>query len=145
MKAITLSPEWAYAVTHLGKDVENRTWWPPKGYTGDLAIHAGQRYNPSAVAFIVNLGLVLPARAELPTGVVVSVVTVARHHDGDVCVCSCSQWAMNPPAGGKPIYHWPVAGVRVLTPVPVLGRLGWWELPKAVNVAVHTQLAEVAR
>ena len=26
MKALTIWPEWAYAITHLGKDGENRTW-----------------------------------------------------------------------------------------------------------------------
>ena len=46
--AITLWPEWAYAVAHLGKDVENRgdtskrSYVPLRGYVGQrVAIHAG--------------------------------------------------------------------------------------------------------
>ena len=41
--ALTLWPEWAYAITHLGKDVENRDWERlPTWLTGRyLAIHAG--------------------------------------------------------------------------------------------------------
>ena len=39
MKALTLWPEWAYAVHHLGKRVENRTWAIPVGQW--FALHAG--------------------------------------------------------------------------------------------------------
>ena len=41
-RAITLWPEWAFAITHLSKRVENRTWDPPAGVVGTrIAIHAG--------------------------------------------------------------------------------------------------------
>lgn len=44
MKALTLWPEWAWAVCNLDKDVENRTYRPPKGIVGQrIAIHAGKR------------------------------------------------------------------------------------------------------
>ena len=42
MKAITLWPEWAYAVAWLGKRIENRDWPPPRSLIGErVAIHAG--------------------------------------------------------------------------------------------------------
>lgn len=42
MKAITLYPEWAWAVCNLGKDIENRRYEPSKGMIGStIAIHAG--------------------------------------------------------------------------------------------------------
>jgi len=43
MKAITLWPEWAWAICRLGKNVENRTWKPPKSIVDGtpIAIHAG--------------------------------------------------------------------------------------------------------
>jgi len=43
MKAITIWPEWCWAITRLGKNVENRTWKPPRSLAdGDrVAIHAG--------------------------------------------------------------------------------------------------------
>ena len=42
LRAITLWPEWAWAICHLGKRVENRTWHPPRELIGRrLAIHAG--------------------------------------------------------------------------------------------------------
>lgn len=28
MKALTVWPEWAWAIVHAGKNVENRTWAP---------------------------------------------------------------------------------------------------------------------
>lgn len=51
MKALTLWPEWAWSIMHLGKDVENRTWHPPKNILGQrIALHAGRkvgrRYEP---------------------------------------------------------------------------------------------------
>lgn len=40
--ALTLWPEWAYAVAHLGKDVENRSWPPPQTVIRKrIAIHGG--------------------------------------------------------------------------------------------------------
>ncbi len=44
MKAITLWPEWAYAICALGKRVENRSWAPGRALAvGDkIAIHAGK-------------------------------------------------------------------------------------------------------
>ena len=43
MKALTLTPEWAWAVTALDKRVENRTWRPPERMIGQrIAIHAGK-------------------------------------------------------------------------------------------------------
>jgi hypothetical protein len=141
MKSITLTPAWAFAVAHLAKSVENRTWFPPKGYVGDLAIHAGQKRDPTAVEFITSLGLTLPAT--LPTGVVVAVVHVDGYHTESECdrYNGCSPWAMFAADGDKPLYHWTLSHVRPLTPVAAVGRLGWWDLPPAVDIAVHAQLA----
>lgn len=141
MKAITLSPQWAFAVAHLGKDIENRTWYPPKHYIGDLGIHAGQRHNPFAEAFITNLGFKLPPRDEIPMGTVVTVVTVGGHHNDGDCECGCSPWALPAARVGKPMYHWPLTNRRLVSHIPLLGQLGWWDLPAVVDVAIQAQLA----
>lgn len=52
MKALTIWPEWAWAICQLGKDIENRTWSPPASVIGHrIAIHAGKnvggRYDPA--------------------------------------------------------------------------------------------------
>lgn len=42
MLALTLWPEWAWAICHLDKRVENRGWRPPERMIGErFAIHAG--------------------------------------------------------------------------------------------------------
>lgn len=55
MKAITLWPEWAYAICALGKRVENRSWEPGRALrVGDkIAIHAGKNIGgrPGQAAF----------------------------------------------------------------------------------------------
>ncbi|MEU8157996.1 hypothetical protein AB0B94_30455 [Micromonospora sp. NPDC048986] len=141
MKAITLRVEWAYAVAHLGKTVENRVWYPPKGFTGDLAIHVGSTRSHTASEFIAGLGLALPDT--LPTSVVVAVVHVDGHHIESECdrFGGCSPWAMFAEPGAKPLYHWELSHNRPLTPVPAGGALGLWELSPAVDLAVHAQLA----
>ena len=40
LRALTLWPEWAWAIHHLDKRVENRTWCIPKGEW--FALHAGK-------------------------------------------------------------------------------------------------------
>jgi len=42
MKALTIWPEWIWAILHLGKRVENRSWEPPQAVVGQrIALHAG--------------------------------------------------------------------------------------------------------
>lgn len=46
LRALTLHPEWAWAIVHLDKRVENRSWRPPESVIPDgarFAIHAGSR------------------------------------------------------------------------------------------------------
>jgi len=43
MKAVTLWPEWAFAIACFQKRVENRGWFPPDSVIGKtIAIHAGR-------------------------------------------------------------------------------------------------------
>lgn len=59
LRAISLWPEWAYAVAHLGKNGENRTWPLPKARVGKpLLICAGMRpiLNPSGVPYLLRGG-----------------------------------------------------------------------------------------
>lgn len=44
MKALTIWPEWMWAIANLGKDVENRGYLPPKTIRGQrIALHAGKK------------------------------------------------------------------------------------------------------
>ena len=53
MRALTLWPEWAWAVARLGKNVENRTWPPPKTLEpgARIAIHAGMTFGGSEARY----------------------------------------------------------------------------------------------
>ena len=45
MKAITLYPEWAWAVVNLDKRIENRSWFPYRDLIGTrIGIHAGRAF-----------------------------------------------------------------------------------------------------
>jgi hypothetical protein len=41
MKALSLWQPWCFAILHLGKDVENRSWWT--SHRGPLLLHAAKR------------------------------------------------------------------------------------------------------
>ena len=42
MRALTIWPEWIWSIIHLGKDVENRTYAPPRVIRGQrIALHSG--------------------------------------------------------------------------------------------------------
>ena len=73
IKAITVSPVWAWAIIFAGKTVENRSWTTP--HRGRLAIHAGLKPKTEADdrAFIEALG-VAPTRQNWPRGVIVGIV-----------------------------------------------------------------------
>ena len=42
MKALSIRQPWVYAILHLGKRVENRTWYTP--FRGTFAIHAAKKW-----------------------------------------------------------------------------------------------------
>lgn len=58
MKAITLWPEWIWAILHLEKRVENRSWRPPRGFAGQrIALHAGMHIGGRAGRAATESGL----------------------------------------------------------------------------------------
>jgi hypothetical protein len=42
MKALSIRQPWAFAILHLGKRVENRSWYTP--FRGTFAIHAAKKW-----------------------------------------------------------------------------------------------------
>lgn len=102
--AITLQQPWAYAVFHLGKDVENRSWTIKPG--SRILIHAGKTVDQEGVRFITEvLGLDLPSRAYkggvILGSVQVTDVTRGRHR---------SPWA------NRGMYHWELSAPRKASP-----------------------------
>ena len=116
MKALSVRPPWAWAIVHLGKDVENRTWMTR--YRGPLLIHASRNWDQAGAARIKAIGgdfdefQVYRSRG----GVIgqVDLVDCVRNHR--------SPWA-------EPgLVHLVLANARPLPFFPCRGRLGLFEV-----------------
>lgn len=142
MYAITLWPEWAWAICRLGKRVENRTWTPqPRIQIGDrFAIHAGKHLGgrPGATARGEALQSVAHmARLAFPdadTGFTARDL-LACTTSAIVCtavldaVDTVGRTAWDVPRS----WHWRLRDVVVLdTPIAMGGRQGLWRVPADV-------------
>lgn len=146
-RALTLTPEWAWAVTHLDKRVENRTWPAPTHIIGQrIAIHAGkadpdwntvsvmarcagwsvdliagQFFAPGSDAPVVRPAKLYGTQHRLTRGAIVAtaVVSGCRAVDPRDAV----GWEAGP-------WCWDLTELRVLpAPVPCKGALGLWRVP----------------
>ncbi|MCT7955709.1 hypothetical protein [Laspinema palackyanum] len=125
-KALTLQQPWAWAITHLGKNIENRVW--PTDYRGELYIHAGKGWDANGAAWIEqNIGAKVPPQSELAAGELVAKVNLVN----------CQHWTKtaeqreHAAAGSRNLwwqsfgYHWFLENIEVLeTPIPLRGKLG---------------------
>jgi hypothetical protein len=98
MKALSILQPWAFAIIHLGKDIENRTW--VTGFRGRFLIHAGKGFDAEGYDFIRALLPLLPVQVTLPKphefqrgGIVGSAVI------RDVVRASDSRWFFTPLRG----------------------------------------------
>lgn len=124
LKAITLHRPWAYAVAHLGKPVENRSWACPLAPGSLIAIHAGRRFDKDAANWIQQRGYECPPDEEQPTGIVAIVRFV-----GNVTALD-SPWFFGP-------IGWRLDEVVPINPVPCSGQQGLWRVPDDVLPAVR--------
>lgn len=136
-KALTLLNPWAWAVSHLGKRVENRGWSAPEG-VDYLLIHAGKGNDPGGLPFIRRLGI-----DAIPNTVTSAIVAVARlAHVCDATVgrpsapCGCGRW------GAPGQYHWVFCDVWPLgEPVECRGFQKLWNPSAADLAAVEQQVS----
>lgn len=107
--AVSLMQPWPWAILHLGKDVENRTW--RTGHRGPILIHASRTFDTDGYYWIKrhfpDKELPLPGDFEL--GGIVGVMTI----DDVVTECD-SPWFFGP-AG------WLVSAARPLPFKPCRG------------------------
>jgi hypothetical protein len=155
VKALTLWPEWAWAVTHLGKNVENRSWVIPPGL---YALHAGKRFNGEGnrpqhkeagllsvwntahkQRLTVDQANTLSAlefvSPDIPTSSIVGLIRVTGHtnyqHRG--LWDSPMGWA----APGQIANH--IELIHTLpTPIPCKGALGLWTVPDNITHTLET-------
>lgn len=153
MLALTILQPWAYAIRHLGKDIENRMWTPPAKLIGErFCIHAGQfkpTEKPSAhneklaealsdlVAHCELRGIEIPeghngASVAAESGAIVAVATL-----DSVVMASDSPWFV-----GK--FGWVLRDVVNIEPVPMRGAQKLWTVPQE-QAAIVRERFEAAR
>ncbi len=136
MKALTLTPPWDTPVVLGQKPIENRTWHLPKTVRGTrVLIHAakGMRRDDYAWAarFCADLGVAVPAIADVRRGGIVGAVTIVD------CLCPGSstfldhrgldhRWWMDGQHG------FVLRDPQAIPFIPCSGALGFWEVPQDV-------------
>lgn len=149
VRAVTLRHPWSFAIAHLGKDIENRTWKPPKQMIGQrIAIHGGALPKGHALedcagqARFIAREILTPAYLKsLPAAkksFLSNLMPLKVHHfitSGIVATAvlervvteSDSPWFFGP-------YGWVLSDVITLTePVHCKGAQGLWRLPEDVR------------
>lgn len=141
MRILTVRQPWAYAIIHLGKDVENRTRNLAGDYRGPVAIHAGLGYDEDAGFWTEGGAPQWFAVDESgdhrePRGAIISVVDLIGVHEEHPywshTTCSCeSDWAE------IDVWHLVLANPRPLAvPISYRGALGLRRLPDDVVAQV---------
>lgn len=142
MRILTVRQPWAYAIIHLGKDVENRTRNIAGAYRGPVAIHAAKSKLGTFDASHAELWPYSPRKHVL--GAIIGVVDLVDVHMDDTEPCNgpirlgiCSRWA-------EPgMHHLVLANPRPLVePIPYRGALGLRTLPDDVAAAVAAGIRE---
>ena len=129
LMAITLHRPWAYAVAHLGKDIENRTWACPLPRGRLIAIHAGKKYDQQAATWIQQtLGHDCPPEAGQPTGI------VALAEFGGTLTEADSPWFVGP-------IGWRLSRIVPIEPVHCKGQQGLWKVEGDTLAAVRRAYA----
>lgn len=140
--ALTIYPEWIYAILHLGKDVELRTWRPGRRHVGTrLVLHAGAYVGGSGPRaegranvrwFLRRVHEITGASppigwstvAQDLRGRLAAVATL-----GEPTLSSPSPWS--DPDGA--VWAWPLLDVRPIVDGPVMrGGQGLWPIPASV-------------
>jgi len=146
MRIITVQHPMAHAITHLGKDVENRTRNIAGAYRGPIAVHAGQRVFDPAGPEAKRIAKITGKRPLLMMprqyGAIVGVVDLVDVHDGSkICAprgsrgMNCSKWA------DHGVMHLVLANPRPLAePIPYTGALGLRELDAETVARIEAAL-----
>ena len=149
MQALTVKNPWARAITHFGKNVENRG--RNTTHRGDFAVHAGRTLDREALGdprIVRALNRWWgdayrtpgPHPWETTPGAIVAVANLAavctETVNGNRPACTCGQWAIT----GQ--HHWILDNIRPLTtPVPCRGALGLWTVPAELEPLVLERAA----
>jgi hypothetical protein len=133
---LTLRGPWAWAITHLDKRIENRTWRPKIDEGQYIAIHAGKGWDAAGTSFIEAecmgglLEGMVPDRETCPTGI----VAIARY--GGIVKnveIDPGPWFIGP-------WGWILNDVVVLDqPIEHTGHQGLWPIDPLILPKVRNQ------
>ena len=125
LKAITVVQPWAWAIAHVGKNIENRPWYTYQ--RGTIAIHAGQIWRREDR---MPRGVRQPKDDEIVTGAIIAIADLVD------CVESVrSKWFHE----GE--YGWVLDNIRPLKPpIPCTGALSFWKVPPRKVSVILQQL-----
>lgn len=124
--ALSVQQPWAYAIMHMGKDIENRTWAPPHRIIEKrIWIHASkkrQNIDPSELLRSPIDDGGLPTVRELVVGAIIGSVFIVG-----VRRTSSSRWYRRGSVGWKLADPEPLA-----EPVVCRGQLGIWTVGPSI-------------
>jgi hypothetical protein len=137
MRVLTVRQPWAFAILHLGKDVENRNWSTP--YRGPLAIHAAAQFDMTKDEWIYLCETSGWIGSECYKVLADGFGGIKGPNDirgkiiGTVEVYDCvpdnkchSPWK----ADGDGFFCWLLRNpVPLAVPIPAKGQLGFWNAP----------------
>jgi hypothetical protein len=166
MKGLTLWRPWDYAITHLGKRVENRPQPPPRDVLGQqVAIHAGQHWDVGEFTWpkdVVRPDGELKRTLEARAGRIVAVATVVGWYDTQSTKSRTRKlFVLHDDATDldeQTLYNvgldrWFLGPVGILlgavvplrTPLRCTGKQGWWTVAPVLEAEIIHQVRERAR
>lgn len=114
MKVLSIKQPWAYAIFHLGKDIENRTRHTK--IRGEILVHTSKQVDITAYNLLVSQGHELPPVKDLPTGKIIGSVKIIDSVDSHPSV-----WKQDGAIG------YVIENQKLLEkPIPHRGQLGFW-------------------
>ncbi len=125
MKVLTVRQPWAFAILHLGKDVENRNW--STTYRGPLAIHAAKSFHSGegwdqVLVEWEEAGFKIGTESDVRSALIGTV----ELYDCLPCEQVESPWK----DGGDGFFCWMLRNpVPLAVPIPAKGQLGFWNAP----------------
>ena len=163
MKALTLYPEWSHAICHLGKRIENRTWWPRGILKGEAyAIHAEKHIGGKpgsdhhAIEALMDVASMSPIPGSFQDVLeslcvdrtagrikMSSIVAIVNHIDaikpGELRP-GAEDWAV------EEMWNWRFSMIAVLPePIPCPGKQGLWTVSPGTSSLIDEQLKNIRR
>lgn len=134
MKALSIKQPWLYCITDSDKQVENRTWEPPRWIIGErIALHASGkldsmdgRKTASRIAGVKLSSFV----GDMPLGAIVGTARLSQcfllPEYGGRNRQECDKWSFGP-------FCWVLSDIKKLSsPLPCKGTLGLWDVPPGI-------------